>query len=99
MRDMRLDCLLRFSSSYMDGMHVRPLFSHFSRTRFKLTWIRWHVLTAIGGYIAVAVVDLVTSDEVVRDPTELLAWPVPLLARLMTGSAAGQAPRVKFAKD
>ncbi|KAH7166340.1 ceramidase [Dactylonectria macrodidyma] len=44
----------------------------------------WHVFTAIGGYIGVAVVDLITSDtEIVRDPAELLAWPVPLVTKLV----------------
>ncbi|KAM5343834.1 hypothetical protein ACJ41O_012371 [Fusarium nematophilum] len=46
----------------------------------------WHVLTSIGGYIAVAVVDLITSGEVTEDPTDLFAWPVPVVARLMARS-------------
>ncbi|CAI6073397.1 unnamed protein product [Clonostachys chloroleuca] len=46
----------------------------------------WHVLTAIGGYVAVATVDLITSGELVlKDPSDQLAWPVPLAARLMSG--------------
>ncbi|KAJ9157316.1 Alkaline phytoceramidase [Pleurostoma richardsiae] len=44
----------------------------------------WHILTAIGGYIAVAVVDLITTGEVHGDPTDLLAWPVPSATRLMS---------------
>ncbi|KAF4470589.1 YPC1-Alkaline Ceramidase [Fusarium albosuccineum] len=46
----------------------------------------WHVLTAIGGYSAVAVVDLITSEEVHEDPTHLFAWPIPLAAGLTAGS-------------
>lgn len=47
---------------------------------------RWHVFTAIGGYIGVVLVDLITSNEVLADPTDRLAWPVPMAARLMTGT-------------
>ncbi|KAJ5234620.1 uncharacterized protein N7469_003788 [Penicillium citrinum] len=36
----------------------------------------WHFFTAIGGYIAVATVDLITSGEVDQDPTSSFAWPV-----------------------
>ncbi|KAJ5157605.1 uncharacterized protein N7482_008705 [Penicillium canariense] len=49
----------------------------------------WHILTAIGGYVAVALVDLVTTGELHEDPTEHLAWPLPLAARFIesqTGS-------------
>lgn len=53
-----------------------------------LTKIRWHVFTAIGGYTAVAVIDLVTSGEVTEDPVPGFAWPVPLAARLMSRSAS-----------
>ena len=42
---------------------------------------RWHVFTAIGGYIAVAIVDQITSDEVHEDITSELAWPIPPVAR------------------
>ncbi|RTE84802.1 hypothetical protein BHE90_000667 [Fusarium euwallaceae] len=45
----------------------------------------WHIFTAIGSYTAVVVVDLVTSEEVVDDPTPHLAWPVPFVARRMAG--------------
>ncbi|RSL58816.1 hypothetical protein CEP54_007573 [Fusarium duplospermum] len=45
----------------------------------------WHVLTAIGGYIGVAIVDLVTSSEVTEDPIDSFAWPIPIAARLVTG--------------
>ena len=45
---------------------------------------RWHVFTSIGGYIAVALVDELTSaDEIREDPTEFLAWPIPLAATYM----------------
>ncbi|KAJ4135057.1 hypothetical protein NW768_004670 [Fusarium equiseti] len=44
----------------------------------------WHVLTAIGGYTAVAVIDIVTTGEVTGDPTDTFAWPVPLALRLMS---------------
>ncbi|KHN96520.1 Ceramidase [Metarhizium album ARSEF 1941] len=45
----------------------------------------WHVFTAIGGYIAVALVDEMTSGEVSADPTQSLAWPVPLAAKYVPG--------------
>ncbi|KAB8274633.1 alkaline phytoceramidase [Aspergillus minisclerotigenes] len=45
----------------------------------------WHVFTAIGGYIAVAIIDLLTSGEVRNDSTEHLAWPIPVIARLTAG--------------
>ncbi|KAF7716557.1 Uncharacterized protein PECH_004358 [Penicillium ucsense] len=42
----------------------------------------WHILTAIGGYVAVALVDLVTANELNKgDPIEELAWPIPTAAR------------------
>ncbi|KAL2810883.1 alkaline phytoceramidase [Aspergillus granulosus] len=47
----------------------------------------WHIFTAIGGYVAVAVVDFITSGEVNNDPTDNLAWPLPLAARFL-GAAA-----------
>ncbi|KAJ5267167.1 hypothetical protein N7478_009975 [Penicillium angulare] len=47
----------------------------------------WHVFTAIGGYVAVTTVDLITSGEVHEDRTASLAWPVPLMARLVHPSA------------
>ncbi|RHZ65517.1 ceramidase [Aspergillus thermomutatus] len=46
----------------------------------------WHVFTAIGGYIAVEVVDMITSGEVHKDPTEELAWPIALVARSLGGA-------------
>ncbi|KAI8686424.1 hypothetical protein NCS55_00318100 [Fusarium keratoplasticum] len=47
----------------------------------------WHILTALGSYIAVAVVDLITSgEEVVEDPTKYMAWPVPFVASHMANS-------------
>ncbi|KAJ4309312.1 hypothetical protein N0V84_011570 [Fusarium piperis] len=45
----------------------------------------WHILTAIGGYIGVAVVDLITAGEVTEDPTDSFAWPIPFAVRLVTG--------------
>ncbi|KAL5003078.1 ceramidase [Aspergillus recurvatus] len=50
----------------------------------------WHVLTGIGGYIAVAVVDLITAGEVGRDPTPDMAFPVPLATRVIGGFVNGQ---------
>ncbi|QPC69515.1 hypothetical protein HYE68_000267 [Fusarium pseudograminearum] len=50
----------------------------------------WHFFTAIGGYIAVIVVDSITSNEKVENPTPRLAWPVPLVARLMASSVAAK---------
>ncbi|OAA37605.1 hypothetical protein BBO_07635 [Beauveria brongniartii RCEF 3172] len=52
----------------------------------KICLIRWHIFTAIGGYIAVALVDVITSGKVHKDPTGDLAWPVPLATRLMAGA-------------
>lgn len=42
---------------------------------------RWHIFTAIGGYTAVVIVDKITSGEVLGDPAEGLAWPIPLAAK------------------
>ncbi|KAJ5671717.1 hypothetical protein N7507_000844 [Penicillium longicatenatum] len=52
----------------------------------------WHVFTAIGGYVAVATVDLIISGEVHQDPTDTLAWPAPLMARLVE-------PKLDFMKQ
>jgi dihydroceramidase len=41
-----------------------------------ITRNRWHIFTAIGGYVAVAIVDLVTAGKVHDDPTNDLAWPI-----------------------
>ncbi|PWY80788.1 hypothetical protein BO94DRAFT_587532 [Aspergillus sclerotioniger CBS 115572] len=43
----------------------------------------WHVFTAIGGYIAVAIIDLITSGEVGRDSVGELAWPVAGVGRIL----------------
>lgn len=56
----------------MDGMFL-CLYESSSQI---LTESRWHFFTAIGGYIAVATVDLITSGEVDQDPTSSFAWPV-----------------------
>lgn len=50
----------------------------------QLTRNRWHIFTALGGYIGVAVVDLITSGEVDQDPIGLFAWPVPFAAGLLS---------------
>ncbi|QPC58122.1 hypothetical protein HYE67_000353 [Fusarium culmorum] len=50
----------------------------------------WHFFTAIGGYIAVIVVDSITLNEKVDNPTSRLAWPVPLVARLMASSVTAK---------
>lgn len=47
-------------------------------------------MTAIGGYIAVVVVDMITSDKVITDPVDQLAWPVSTATRIMTGPADSQ---------
>ncbi|PYH99748.1 alkaline phytoceramidase [Aspergillus ellipticus CBS 707.79] len=47
----------------------------------------WHVFTGIGGYIAVAIIDLITAGEVQADSVEQLAWPLPLVAGLMATPA------------
>ncbi|PLB54693.1 alkaline phytoceramidase [Aspergillus steynii IBT 23096] len=43
----------------------------------------WHVFTAIGGYIAVALIDMITSGEVDKNSTKRLAWPLPAVARFV----------------
>ncbi|KAI9374131.1 ceramidase [Aspergillus egyptiacus] len=45
----------------------------------------WHVFTGIGGYVAVAIVDVITSGEVDRDPTWELAFPLPLAVKVLVG--------------
>ncbi|KAJ5580072.1 uncharacterized protein N7459_006057 [Penicillium hispanicum] len=50
----------------------------------------WHIFTAIGGYVAVAIVDQITSGEVHKDPTRDLAWPLPLVARLIETMTASK---------
>ena len=50
-----------------------------------LTIHRWHIFTAMGGYVAVAIVDVITSGEVHEDCTGYLAWPIPFLARFVKG--------------
>ncbi|RAK84164.1 arylsulfatase [Aspergillus costaricaensis CBS 115574] len=52
----------------------------------------WHVFTAIGGYIAVAIIDLITSGNLQRDSVAQLAWPLPTVARLL-GPAEGDMKR------
>ncbi|GKZ45283.1 hypothetical protein AbraIFM66951_007887 [Aspergillus brasiliensis] len=49
----------------------------------------WHIFTAIGGYIAVAIIDLITSGEVQRDSVAQLAWPLPTVARVL-GPVSGE---------
>jgi dihydroceramidase len=44
---------------------------------------RWHIFTAIGGYVAVAIVDLVTTGKVLEDPTKEFAWPIGPAARVI----------------
>ncbi|KAJ5165950.1 hypothetical protein N7492_006246 [Penicillium capsulatum] len=43
----------------------------------------WHVFTGIGGYTAVAIIDLTTAGEVHQDPTDLFAWPLSPVARVL----------------
>ncbi|KAL2870528.1 ceramidase [Aspergillus lucknowensis] len=50
----------------------------------------WHVLTAIGGYVAVATVDLITAGEVHNDLTAELAFPVSVVARALNGEVEGK---------
>ena len=47
--------------------------------------MRWHILTAIGGYAAVEVVNVLTADHASQESIHSLAWPVPQVTRLMTG--------------
>ncbi|KOS21759.1 Alkaline ceramidase [Escovopsis weberi] len=37
----------------------------------------WHIFTAVGGYIGVAVIDVITSGNVHVDPTYAIALPIP----------------------
>lgn len=46
---------------------------------------RWHILTAISGYFAVAIVDILVSGPVTDDPLQHLAWPLPSAASYMAG--------------
>ncbi|KAK5992082.1 Alkaline ceramidase YPC1-like protein [Cladobotryum mycophilum] len=46
----------------------------------------WHIFTAIGGYIGVALVDALVLGEVTEDPIPNLAWPVPFASRLLSGT-------------
>jgi len=48
----------------------------------------WHVLTAIGGYAAVEVVNILTEENVSTKAIDSLAWPVPQMTKLMTGRRA-----------
>ena len=50
---------------------------------------RWHVFTCIGGYIAVALVDMLTSGRVAEDPTASLAWPVSVVGRYIDEAGTG----------
>ncbi|KAJ5772978.1 alkaline phytoceramidase [Penicillium paradoxum] len=43
----------------------------------------WHVFTAIGGYVAVALVDMITSGEVNENPTGDFAWPLAPAAKII----------------
>ncbi|KAJ5125848.1 uncharacterized protein N7443_008892 [Penicillium atrosanguineum] len=43
----------------------------------------WHIFTAIGGYVAVAIVDMVTTGKVLEDPTKEFAWPIGPAARVI----------------
>ncbi|KAL4800893.1 ceramidase [Aspergillus venezuelensis] len=49
----------------------------------------WHVFTGIGGYIAVAVVDMITAGEIDRDPTQDMAFPVSVVSRFLGGGGGG----------
>ncbi|KAL3476058.1 ceramidase [Aspergillus californicus] len=48
----------------------------------------WHVFTGIGGYVAVFIVDFITSDEVDHDPIRDMAFPLPLVARVLGASGS-----------
>jgi dihydroceramidase len=41
----------------------------------------WHVFTGIGGYVAVAIVDMITAGEVHGDPTGEMAFPINVVSR------------------
>ncbi|KAI0174129.1 ceramidase [Pestalotiopsis sp. NC0098] len=43
----------------------------------------WHFFTAIGGYIAVVVVDMLTLGEPLKDPAQFIASPVLFAAELL----------------
>lgn len=55
----------------------------FNRPVSLITRNRWHIFTAIGGYVAVAIVDMVTTGKVLEDPTKEFAWPIGPAARVI----------------
>lgn len=81
--DMLSVCLWHFCLNSMDGMLCDSTLMLIKYKCKHLTENRWHFFTAIGGYVAVATVDLITSGEVHQDPTDSLAWPAPLMAKLV----------------
>lgn len=68
--------------------HLSPAFGTSVQRKLtrELNPSRWHVFTAFGGYIAVVVVDMITSDEVDVDSMERLAWPLCVVARFTAPS-------------
>lgn len=52
---------------------------------------RWHFFTAIGGYVAVAITDLITTEETHDDPTDRFAWPVPMAMGVWSASGRKEA--------
>lgn len=50
-------------------------------TYINANWHRWHIFTAIGAYIFIAVVDHLVSGDDHNDLDALLAWPAPWAAR------------------
>ena len=67
----------------MVGLSLPPLLLNILGIVANMEECRWHVFTAIGGYIAVAIIDLITSGEVARDSVEGLAWPLPVVGRVL----------------
>ncbi|KAL2840778.1 ceramidase [Aspergillus pseudoustus] len=43
----------------------------------------WHVFTGIGGYVAVVIVDMITTGEVHDDPTGDMAFPLNVVSKVL----------------
>lgn len=67
------------------------MYTHLSKDHLQfLTEIRWHFFTAIGGYVAVATVDLLTSGEADEISSSSFAWPVGPVFEIMQGMVASE---------
>lgn len=68
------------------------MYTYLPEDRYQglLTQHRWHFFTAIGGYIAVATVDLLTSGEADEISSSSFAWPVGPVFGIMQGMVASE---------